>query len=373
VGFDWSSVQPGPRPDEVEVCVFGPGYGEGILVHLGDHRWAVVDSCIDKDTDVPAAISYLKSIGLDPAAAVDLIIATHWHDDHVRGLSRIVEACPKALFSCASALTKKEFATFAARYEARNPLQGGTGVTELWTILRILQGRDEPVRVAGPDRRLMTFPAGTLRHGMECNVWTLSPSDLEYQLFLERIAQLVPNFRETKRRAVSEGPNRVAAVSWIEWDKVAVLLGSDLEEDGNPDAGWSAILASTGKPVGKASLFKVAHHGSQNADHVGVWEHMLSAEPIAILTPWNRGRGLPQRADVTRILGRTETAFVTAPFVSGSKKVLGNAVRRTLDEASILIRAREGAMGAVRARYSANGWVIELFHHATHLRKLIAI
>ena len=57
--------------DEIELTLFGPGYGESVVLHIGDG--AVVDSCIDKDGR-PSALSYLEN--LDPAEVVVLVAAT---------------------------------------------------------------------------------------------------------------------------------------------------------------------------------------------------------------------------------------------------------------------------------------------------------
>jgi hypothetical protein len=48
---------------------------------------------------------------------------------------------------------------------------------------------------------------------------------------------------------------------------IALLLGADLEETGEEDTGWSVIVASTERPHGKASIFKIPHHGSETAHH----------------------------------------------------------------------------------------------------------
>ena len=43
-----------PRRDEVEVTLFGPGYGESVVVHAGVDDWLVVDSCLDADGETAA-------------------------------------------------------------------------------------------------------------------------------------------------------------------------------------------------------------------------------------------------------------------------------------------------------------------------------
>src|SRR5690349_22292271 len=99
-----------PDPDEVEIAVFGPNYGECILVHLGVSNWLVIDSCIA--SGAPAALTYLNAIKVDPSIALKSIVVTHWHDDHCRGLSKLIEAAPSATLCLASALTEREFLQF---------------------------------------------------------------------------------------------------------------------------------------------------------------------------------------------------------------------------------------------------------------------
>jgi glyoxylase-like metal-dependent hydrolase (beta-lactamase superfamily II) len=70
-----------PRADELEVSIFGPGYGECILVHLGRGQWMIVDSCRDQRNRRQPAIKYLERIGCDPSEVVRVVVATHWHND----------------------------------------------------------------------------------------------------------------------------------------------------------------------------------------------------------------------------------------------------------------------------------------------------
>jgi len=49
----------------------------------------VVDSCLDEH-DSPVSLAYLKKLGIDAAKQVLIVVASHWHDDHVHGLSAVV-------------------------------------------------------------------------------------------------------------------------------------------------------------------------------------------------------------------------------------------------------------------------------------------
>ena len=96
-----------PRDDEFELTLLGPGYGESIVMHIGEGAWVLVDSC--GRADAPAALDYLETLGIDPAKAVKLIVASHWHDDHICGIAHMARACSTATFCCASVLCAEEF------------------------------------------------------------------------------------------------------------------------------------------------------------------------------------------------------------------------------------------------------------------------
>ena len=54
---------------EIEVSLFGPGYGECLVLHLGDNTEIyIVDSCIHPhNRRQPVALAYLHHMHIDPA------------------------------------------------------------------------------------------------------------------------------------------------------------------------------------------------------------------------------------------------------------------------------------------------------------------
>ena len=46
-----------PRDDEFELTLLGPGYGESIVMHVGDGAWVLVDSCGRTDAPVRVGVS----------------------------------------------------------------------------------------------------------------------------------------------------------------------------------------------------------------------------------------------------------------------------------------------------------------------------
>ena len=348
-----------PGDGELELTLFGPGYGESVVLHVGAGTWVIVDSCIDSD-GAPRALGYLESIGLDPAQVVSLVVATHWHDDHIRGMSQLVDACRQATFCCASALRQEEFLSVVGALERRHFTVAGSGIRELHGVFTHLGEAKAKPTYASANRRI--YSRG------DCEVWSLSPSDAAFQNFLRAIGSLVPSNGETKRRIPDPSPNDLAVALWIGVGDVAVLLGSDLER-----RGWVEILQSAERPPGTASAFKIAHHGSANADEPGVWEQMLDSNPFAVLTPWQRGgRALPSEQDVQRILSNTSEAYASARSGSVTKSASrrDRMVDRTIRESGARLRRLALSPGGIRLRrliHAADPWNVELFGAACHL------
>jgi glyoxylase-like metal-dependent hydrolase (beta-lactamase superfamily II) len=123
-----------PAADEIEVCLFGPGFGESILVHVGDGRWIAVDSCVYAGVDGPVALHYLDQLGID-ASAIETVLVTHWHDDHCRGASKLVASTPHAKVWIAETLTNTELFRFAFRMNKNKTAITGSKLTEFIQIL----------------------------------------------------------------------------------------------------------------------------------------------------------------------------------------------------------------------------------------------
>ena len=86
------TIQP-PKPDEIEISLFGRGYGECLILHLGLNKWIIIDSFNDPHSKQPIALDYLDFYGINPSDSVEQLILTHWHDDHIKGASQVLSQC----------------------------------------------------------------------------------------------------------------------------------------------------------------------------------------------------------------------------------------------------------------------------------------
>jgi len=357
-----------PDSDELEISVIGPGRGECVIVHLGDNEWCIVDSCIARGSQNPVAIDYLRSLNNGALNGVRLIIATHWHDDHIRGISEVLRVCQGARFACSAAVNSTQFATMVKLGE--RGLTQSSGTQEFSEIFRILlerKAKNIPASHVSPilaleNRRLLTIH--DTDRSFDVRIDALSPSDGLITLALTDLSRWLPKPGNDQVGIVDRPGNDTSVVLWLELGEWRILLGGDLEYKAHAGEGWLAALAAfSGNPP--AGIYKVAHHGSSNADCNEIWQQLLYETPNAIVTPFSSGKKLPQKSDLKRLLARTPKVHLT---YDGSYKPLK---RERLVEKQIVNVPRStlaGTPGHVRIRCKTGKEPqVEHFHGARRI------
>ncbi len=344
-----------PAADEFELSLFGPGKGECIVLHLGDGQWIVVDSCRNPATHVPVASEYLDALGVDIARDVRQFIITHWHDDHIGGAHEFFERATGAEFVCSGALGNEEFVTLLRCGRRSLFTNTSSGVDEFRYILESLDERPGSRRIAGrgptlarSDQRLSQL---THTSGSTSEEWALSPANATLTLAVRAFGDLVPDAGEYRNRLPTQTANELSVVLWVRVGAVTALLGGDLEQSNDPARGWTAIVSSSRRPQGRASVFKVPHHGSRDADCPDVWNALLEPSTTSLLTPFGCGRlPLPTPSDVSRLKARSSSLICTAPPGGTASIRRTRAVDRTIRETARSFRTIEGGTGQIRIR-----------------------
>ena len=365
-----------PQRNEVEVSLFGPGYGECVAVHIGDGLWVIIDSCIGL-TGRCAPIEYLEQLGVDLRSSVIQIVATHWHDDHVRGLGELIDKCDSAQFVCSDALRNNEFLQLVNTY-LRASEREESGVAEFGRVIKVLEkrSRNRASTYVGPkwavaERTLLKRELTISGSPVAVALTALSPSDAAIMRAKLEIARLIPAPKDARAKVPSTSPNHASVVLHLSINNLAVLLGADLEEKGKATKGWSAILDSSTRPTTQSSVFKVPHHGSSTAEHPDTWSKLLVADVHAIMTPFVKGNvALPSKSDIARINSRTINAYVTCPPRRLTPVKRPNIVEKQVKEATRYIRPVLISDGHVRLRANilgSNQWRVELFNDALRL------
>lgn len=347
-----------PAADEIEVTLFGPGYGEAIAVHLGDGAWLLVDSCINPDNKVPASAHYLESIGVEQHQ-VHTIVASHWHDDHVRGISQLTNKYPSANLVISAVFNEKEASTFLSAYSGDSSSGLARGAKELFSAVKsrdnIFYAHHKSIVIQDTFNQLPVM------------VTALSPLQAAFGRSIAHLAQYLPIKGKAIGHALDLPENLEAIVLHIDLGDDAILLGSDLLEHAN--FGWSAVLADQWSGNRRAATaYKVAHHGSNSGDCQGIWTALLGPDPIACLTPWIlAGNRLPTIVDIQRVKENAKHAY-TASAASRSPQMDSRDLKRLKDIGKNVSLVDSG-FGAVQLRkqIGAQSWGVRTFGAAQQL------
>lgn len=361
-----------PQPNELELSLFGAGVGESLVLHLGAGNWMIVDSCLNETGKRAAGLDYLNGLSVDVSRQVRLVVVTHWHDDHIRGISQVVQAATSAEFACSAALRCEEFFTLVAAHNEIKLVEHSSSVSEFNEVLELLRGRSASRFAVGPDHwashRMVLYP-DTNGNGVE--VHALSPSAQTITDTKGRIAKLIPSVGNAIRRFPSFGPNDLSVALHVKTPGPNLLLGADLERGLDEQRGWRAVIRSTQTFQNSSNSYKVAHHGSSGADLDELWAQLLTETPLAVLTPYARGRKpLPAPEDVERIRSRAGQAYCTA-YPPTMRPPRRRGVDRTMNEVARTRRAMRKRAGHIRLRMpilaDSRDVAVELFDGAVQL------
>ncbi len=370
-----------PGHDEIEISLFGPGYGEAIVIHLGNNVWILIDSCLEPTSQKPAAIHYLETIlQKDIDSAVNLIIATHWHDDHIRGLSSIVDNCKSARLVISAALINDEFLKLITSYRLRNVTEMHSGVDEMSKIFDSLEsrnnfhGKSNPPMFAVTDRLLYKNNVflGDHPQPIPIKVSSLSPSDAAILKSKLALGNLLPSLNDQARRICAPSRNQTSVVLWIEVGVHNILLGADVQNETNLHMGWNAILNNKTTVPRTGEVFKIPHHGSINAHEPRVWSELLYPDPYALLTPFRRGNiNLPTEDGIKCIKQNTENAFITSLTKLQKHKWEDRVVKDIIQGRTKEIHNVHSGWGQIRLRKKilekSTSWQVNLFGKAQPL------
>jgi beta-lactamase superfamily II metal-dependent hydrolase len=351
--FEQSQLKNPPQPSEIEVTLFGKGIGESTLVHFGNGRYAVIDSFINPDSKNPVVLDYLSAIGAS-YDKIDMVVATHWHSDHIDGLAKVLSsASPSVKFVTYPIITKEKFIQYIEAGK-KVDVKNMSTTQEFSAIYEMIETRKIKLAFSSHNKLLFNVDKNNISHNYDVKFYALSPQDLELANYLLHL-----NIPSKKTIAYSfPDDNDISIVVWLDVGGNIILLGGDLEEKTTDASGWKAVIKEH-TLTGKADLFKVPHHGSISSHNADIWDKLLQDKPISILSVFSR-RGLPQTSDKDRI-----KALSSQTLIAGSASKKTKDLDKYIKKFDIKLRALPSTIGIIRARKNlcienAN-WNIEHF------------
>ncbi len=322
----------------------------------------IVDSCLNGRTGRSAALDYLAEIGVDCREAVVAVVATHWHDDHVRAFAEVVARCEQATVFLSSAFQESEFLTLVEAKPGTTRLTGGA--REMAAVIATLRQRRQDG--TGPEvvSRLVVEEVNICKTG-ESQVTALSPSSVAVEAAIKAFTKLLPEPLRPHLRIPAPSKNEASVVLWVDGPNCSALLGADLQREDAADRGWGRVVALGERRA--AALVKVPHHGGESGHDQRMWDRLLEVRPQALLTPWKlAGKLLPTDYDKRRLCELAPEAVIVG-LARTSPKRLDSAVERSLKGVAKNRSVIGNNAGHVRARCATAGaaeWRVDLIRDA---------
>ena len=224
---------------------------------------------------------------------------THWDKDHISGVVRLAREATKARIVLSAALRSRDFVQLAIRHQQKtygSPL--GSGTKEFVRLLDLITQQDRSPKI--------TVEGVTLAEEAGVRLVALSPSSSVALDALSASFVRVLEAADTGDSVTEPTPNAASVVLALRGPMGDLLLGADLEREG-----WSDAMSSVLAQGLIARMFKVPHHGSEDADAPEVWAKHLQSDAVYAMTRFNNAeRSLPSDDDRARMRARSPSGHV---------------------------------------------------------------
>jgi hypothetical protein len=358
-----SDVGAPPDLSTIEITVFGPAYGEGIVLHLPGIGWGVVDSCVFKSdgNNHSLPLSYLKAIGVTELAFAFL---SHPHEDHYLGLDEIIESFPRMkILGRYQGDSIEELKRYWIYRDLEKTHSTSDYLAKVFNAMRKAERKGIKYVRLSELQTVMKGSGNIAGKTFNSEIKVLSPSGVSEERYADALRRVIPREGERLKYLKRYDHNLIASAFLIRVNDLKIILGSDVIKGGNIQTGWKGIMGITAANDLKAQVVKVAHHGSSGAHHQPVWSLHKLGKAMAIITPYYKGQTcLPGIGDVSRIRDHAVQAGITGEIVfddAASQYPETIARQVGFDLRSWHIRRKPDRAGFLRLRYDLKGKIIE--------------
>lgn len=242
------------RDELFYLIVYGPGFGESVVLRVPGSTWLVVDGCVANGRS-PAA-----ELLAQHDATWSGVVLTHPHLDHALGLDSVLDHSGEGPIGCAAPRLRDPRA-WQASQDPEKHLREGT----VEHVLSVIHDR----WASNPSCR-WEMNRGDVRSIGELELTVLHPPP-----------ELVSN--------PPDDANRLSTALHVKWKGIRLLLGADVVS-----IDW-ADIASSFAELNEHAVLKFPHHGSQGAVHD--WWGEGRRDRLWVMTPYNRPPKIPRYED----------------------------------------------------------------------------
>ena len=340
-----------PDLSEYEVSVFGRGYGECIVLSCGNRDFVIIDSFINPNSGRPIALDYLDCLEIS-YNKIKQVIITHWHDDHIRGISEIISSSNENIQIVLNPIIKeRDF----LKYVQKGTEEGGdNGLSEFGKVMNYIENHKNNVRFALRDTRIFSDEE---RYPTE--LYALAPQDAELLQYIKTF--IAPNLEERISAPYYRSDNDLSLVLLLKCNHDGALLGGDLQNSSDKSLGWDIVIDNYSHKNTRPLFYKVPHHGSKTGFNERIWSVILGENPYSVITAFNKGKKLPDASEIIRIKEKSNHVFV----IGGAQKDRSKELNFRRFDPGVKIESHIFHAGMVRYRkkINTNQSSIEHFGH----------
>jgi len=337
----------------LEIHVFGHGFGESIVVKLPQGSVVVIDS-LCTDLEASSREERLRSnpvlhflVEEIEAERIALLVFTHPHDDHGRGLSHILEEYTERidqictfpgfdsieLIDHFSALRESVCRLPVERILGEEP---GSFSEELYRITELVSREaDHGPLHHGLPSELADYHVFSIPGEPDVRFHFLGPNEQSRLQYTRQLRENLEGFVSAEGEFIKEGwdpahvdHDDICGAILIEYGNTRVLLGADVQ-----GRAWEQIVSEQDRedlvrPLLDCDFVKVSHHGSCTGYSDDLFERLWGEKNqlIAALTPFNRSSDpLPDATGIAFLTG-----WVSALFTTENQETTGDAETKPL-------------------------------------------
>lgn len=352
-----------PAEDIIELTVFGPSYGEAIVLHLPGVGWGVIDSCTFKSGGKKFCLplSYLQAFNVP---RLDFVLLTHPHEDHYLGLDDIIKAYPD--LRMVGRYHGNSIEELKAYWAYRDFESSDSSLAPLAKVLNAIRRAEKTGTkfIKLSEMQCIIHESGLINGtGFNTEIRVLSPSGVSEERYADALRRCIPRVGKRLRYLRRTDHNLIASALLVKVNDLKIILGSDVEKGGHNQTGWKGIMGITTAQDMIAQGIKVAHHGSSGAHHQPAWSLHKQAGPLTIITPYFKGsQKLPGVGDLARVKGHSKRLGITGEVEFDhptSAYPISTVTQAVYDFKSWRICRNPENAGFLRIRYDLSGNVVE--------------
>lgn len=410
-----------PAPDEIEVTLIGgtAGYGECILIHIGNGDWVIIDSCVNAKTGDCAPISYLNDLSVDISRHVLYVLCTHWHDDHIKGLSSILEQCTsKTVFTLSCSDDREKWV-----YEMLNNLNYHGNSTVLNELTRtISMANEKGIKILPVKQDSLVFNINGV------TAYALSPSDEVVKKFEEEVASAQVKYHKAlnqviklktinaqsiqdatvleeetinsfanlieeridEKKVIQEATNLLTykdakrveqndrcVALLVSFNNHHIVLGADLENETLDYglSGWMSVAKCSSMNGIASSLFKIPHHGSETGYCDFFLKSFVKNDATMKLTAWAKGDKLiPKTEMLGKYYAHSQKMYITTTtLLKRENREEDKSIKKEMERTTEAIYELRPQLGIIRSRMKFNSpsdsWQTDYFGSAEKINE----